>query len=83
MRALTACSATGRPLEFNDPAFRGTTKPKTKTKQMNDNVPTKPRRAFPTYALPRVFWEINLHPMAQLDVLAWILVIPFERVRHG
>ncbi|MEY3853131.1 MAG: hypothetical protein RI910_2111, partial [Verrucomicrobiota bacterium] len=25
---------------------------------MNDNVPTQPRRAFPTHALPSVFWEM-------------------------
>ena len=50
---------------------------------MNDNVPTQPRRAFPTPALPSVFWEISRHLLIQVDASAWILVIPFEKVRHG
>lgn len=50
---------------------------------MNDNVPTKPRRALPTYVLPGVFWGISRYLVNQVDVTVWILVIPFERVRHG
>ena len=73
----------GRHLEFNDPAFRGTTKTKKQNKPMIQNDPNQPRPGFPTNALPSVFWEISHHLLIQVDVSAWILVIPFERVRHG
>jgi hypothetical protein len=41
------------------PHTAGQPNPKPKnTKTLNENVPTQPRRAFPTHALPSVFWEM-------------------------
>jgi hypothetical protein len=50
---------------------------------MNDNVPTQPRRAFPTHVLPGVFREMSMPQPALLEVMVWLIVIQFERVRHG
>jgi hypothetical protein len=50
---------------------------------MITNDQNQPRRGFPTNVLPGAIWEMSMPQPALLEVMAWLIVIQFERVRHG